>query len=356
MRSLNSVTAVAMFSGRPGPVGLHPANLMLHRNRPVVHYTKSLEKSVKAPWNLQHLLAVMATCGLFSSTVFGGESGTPVQLKVDKPAHQVQINIEGKHFATYNYGEDLPKPYMSPVKAADGTVLTRPIIDPKVKDHPHHKGIWVAIDEVNDIKFWAEKGKIRNKSVKATSGDPGKLVTVNEWLGEDGKPVVTESTTISIYPNRLLTYEIQFIAGDEEVTFDDTKEGLFGYRMASSMRESEGGKVVNADGAKGTGEAWGKPSAWVDYYGTVEGETHGIALFDHPDNFRPSRYHVRNYGLFSISPFGEAAYSKGKSKAAPLTLEPGKSFTLRYAAYLHEGDTKTGKVAEAYQQFVKAVK
>ncbi len=317
---------------------------------------EALEKSVKAPWNLLHCLTVMTTFGLAGGSVSGGESGAPVQLKVDKPAHQVQIDINGKHFATYNYGEDLPKPYMSPVKAADGTVLTRPIIDPRVKDHPHHKGIWVSVDEVNEIKFWAEKGKIRNRSVKATSGDPGKLVTVNEWLGEDGKPVVTETTTISIFPNRLLAYEIVFTAGDEKVTFDDTKEGLFGYRMASSMRESEGGTVLSADGAKGTGEAWGKPSAWVDYHGTVEGKTHGVALFDHPDNFRPSRYHVRNYGLFSISPFGEGAYSKGKSKAAPVTLEPGKSLTLHYGAYLHEGDTKAGKVAEAYQQFVKSAR
>ncbi len=228
--------------------------------------------------------------------------------------------------------------------------------DPLYYDHPHHKGIWFSIDEVNGIKFWAEQGTIRNVGVEVVKGEgsPAILKYTNHWLGKDEKPVLVEETTVSIHPNRLMVFEFVLTAAVEEVTFGDTKEGLFAVRVPNSMRESvAGGPIVNAEGLKGSKECWGKTSPWVDYVGPVGSQKYGVTLMDGPNNPRKSRYHVRDYGLFSMSPFGDKSYTNGASPANPLHLKKGETFKLKYGLYVHHGDAGEGRVAEVYKQFAE---
>src|SRR6185295_2116583 len=115
-----------------------------------------------------------------------------------------------------------------------------------------------------------------------------------------------------------------------EVVFGDTKEGSFGVRMASSIRvdSKQGGEIVNSDGLTNQA-AWGKPAAWVDYHGPVDGQQVGLAILNHPSSFRyPTYWHVRTYGLFAANPFGLHDFT-GSAQAA-YVLPANQSFTLRY--------------------------
>lgn len=280
---------------------------------------------------------------------------------------QVGLRINGEPFAVYNHGPGLAKPYLFPLRAPGGHVVNA--LAPF--DHKHHKGVWVGVEKVNGANFWGgklqqqdvvepvpayERIQTEHIDVQPQPGGAVQLLVHNLWQGEGGQVVVHEKTAITAYPNRLLVYDITLQAGDKVVQFEDTKEGFFAIRVAPTMIARLDGRIVNAEGDVGEDACWGKTSAWVDYSGPVDGKTMGVALFDHPGNFRKSRYHVRAYGLFAISPFGEKVYSKGQSEAPPIVLQPGESLRVKYGLYPHAGDERSGKVAEAYQKFLEWTK
>lgn len=228
--------------------------------------------------------------------------------------------------------------------------------DPLYYDHPHHKGVWLSVDEVNEIKYWAEKGIIRNVSVTIdkAQGEWADMTIVNHWLDTDESPLLQETTRVRILADRTMAFDIELAAVRKPVTFADTKEGLFGIRLPNSMREnSGGGPVENAEGLKTTAHCWGQTSAWVDYAGPVGKRNLAVTLFDHPSSFRKSRYHVRDYGLFTLSPFGEKSYTNGAQPAAHVQLEPGKSIRLSYGLNVRDNTSNTQGAAEAYRRFAE---
>ena len=300
---------------------------------------------------------------VFASSVAAQTSpGVSITEKEDA---QLDVKIDGKPFTVLNYGKDWKKPFLFPMSAPDGTNILRDIIPTKDQqgsskdgtDHFHHKGVWVSVDSVNDEKlnFWHEDAAIVCNSVEHIVKDGIGVITVNNTWMDGDKSLLKETTNIVIHPSRLMSYHIDLQAIDKDVTFYDTKEGFFAVRIAHSMREMQGGHIVNADGLQGEKECWGKPTPWIDYFGEVNGKTCGVTLMDHPENFRKSRYHVRSYGLFSISPFGPKKYSNGVEEESPVKLSPGKdTLHLTYGLFVHNGNTAEGGVAEAYQEFLKA--
>ncbi len=292
-------------------------------------------------------------CSVFS----GGALRLSEKVEFAKTDSTLEITIGGRPFSTYNFSPDFRKPFLLPLRTPSGVIVSRPLEDASDADHPHHKGVWNSVDEVNGIKFWNENGPIRNVAVRVIqSGGPvGIFEAINEWQHpETGEPQLTEKAVITIHANRLLVYDMLFTATHVEADFEDTKEGMFGIRVAPSMKEKNGGHVVASDGSETTKNCWGKSFPWIDYYGTVDGKTVGVTIMDHPGNLRPSRYHVRDYGLFSVSPFGNHAYTNGVEEAAPVHLKKNESLRLRYGMFFHDGDTKEGNVAAAWEQFVSS--
>jgi hypothetical protein len=152
-----------------------------------------------------------------------------------------------------------------------------------------------------------------------------------------------------------MDFEITIHASEgKKVVMGDTKEGSMAIRLTSTMRV-EGkvakGHIVNSEGDT-DGGAWGKRAKWCDYYGPVEGETVGVAIFDHPSNPKhPTWWHVRTYGLFAANPFGVHDFERKEKGVGDITIPAGESLTFKYRFYFHKGDAEQGRVAGYYREY-----
>ena len=287
-------------------------------------------------------------------------------IVVEKTESGVAVMVGDQPFTNYVFQSKV-KPILWPIIGPTGKEMTRawPMREgnPDEKtDHPHQRSFWFTHGEVNGIDFWAEtakvQGKIEHKElVKAEGGKTGTIITRNDWIGPDGGKVLADERTLRFGADgesRWIDFDITLTAAADEVKFGDTKEGSFGLRIAESMRTDRkvGGKIITSAGLEDD-KAWGKPAAWVDYHGPVQGETLGIAILNHPSSFRyPTGWHVRTYGLFAANPFGEGDF-RGEQVETAHVLKKGESLTFRYRVIFHKGDEKEGKVAEAFAKYAK---
>ncbi len=128
---------------------------------------------------------------------------------------------------------------------------------------------------------------------------------------------------------------------DGPVRFGDTKEGgMCSIRVASALEEKRGGgRITNGSGGQGEKACWGKPAPWCDYSGTRAGKPVGIAILDHPGNFRyPTTWHVRAYGLMTANPFGISYFTDDKARDGSHTWQKGEVVEYWYRVVLHSGD------------------
>jgi Methane oxygenase PmoA len=115
-----------------------------------------------------------------------------IQVVPHAVAPRVDVTIDGKPFTSYMYPHDEKKPYLYPLRTAQGTLVTRGWpVEPRPGervDHPHHIGLWFNYGNVNGLDFWnnsnaipAERAPrmgtvVHKRVIEASSGrDKGEL-------------------------------------------------------------------------------------------------------------------------------------------------------------------------------------
>ena len=242
---------------------------------------------------------------LVVASLLQGFDAVAAEITVERSAKGAVVKIDGRLFTEYLVRSGT-KPILWPIIGPTGTPMTRdfPMRDRpgEMKDHPHQRSLWFSHGNVNGVDFWAERGKVGTikhlEFTKIVGGKPAVIATRNAWIAPDGERVCEDQRILRFDTDgdaRWIDFDITLKATDGKLVFGDTKEGTFGVRMAQTLcvDARDGGKIVNSHGQV-NGAAWGRPAAWVDYHGPIDGKTVGIAIFNHPGSFRyPTHWHVR---------------------------------------------------------------
>ena len=305
------------------------------------------------------------------------------QVTLTKSDDRVRVEIGGALLTEYIF-TGAKRPYFYPVRAADGTSLTREYPMKRGlgedEDHPHHRSLWFAHSDVNGVDFWNEddagsrrpKGRIVHDALLETiSGETGVIRSRNRWVAPDESVFCTDDRTmrfIAMGDNRAIDFEVTIRApANAPVVFNDNKDGVIALRLAQwlnmprtkdTKRKFTGGlaRIVTARGDRDNA-AWGRRAEWCDYHALHNGKTYGVAIFDHPQNLRhPTWWHARDYGLVAANPFGWHDFETKTTKpnAGAYTIAAGGSLTLRYRVYFHMGDEKEAALAARYKEYASA--
>lgn len=294
-----------------------------------------------------------------------------ITVREDSARKEIIVMADDSPFTAFIYPDNLEKPTLYPIFAANGEVITRGFpLAPRPNeptDHPHHIGLWMNYESVNGLDFWNNSsaipenkknkyGWIKTTAISETkSGTAGVIKYTADWRDIKKHVLLREHTAFTFTATtnfRVIDRTTTFTAM-EAVSFADVKDGLLGLRVAhelelpskeerqftdmhGSVTTIKGNSESNTIGHYITSEnkvdddAWGTRGKWCMLYGQKGKDTISIVIMDNPDNVGyPTYWHARSYGLFAANPLGQKVFSNG-NEVLNLRLEKGNSVTFRY--------------------------
>ncbi len=313
---------------------------------------------------------------IFSLILTGSIIQVSGQVKFLEKGDRIDVMYNDQLVTSYLTDDDLLKPCLYPVKALDGQIITRQFPFKKIpgesSDHPHHTGIFFTYgskEEVNGNSFWNlhdTPPMIKHIKVvdKVEYDKKGSIKTVSHWIDKNARPILEESRTMTFNFDRgsySIDFNISLKALSSDVTFEDTKEGMFAIRVADWMSEEPKGdikgtgKYTNAEGSTTEENIWGRRSEWVTLEGENEGKTYGLAIFHHPESVNfPTYWHVRGYGCFAANPVGQFDFQKefqDDPKKRNLVIKKGESADFGFRVLIYENTMGIYELETEFQSF-----
>lgn len=324
-----------------------------------------------ATYALAALLFIRPACGQAKDAV---ESASVAKPKPFYSWRQTDGSLallnHGRVVWQFNFDQKGGKPYFHPICLTDGTELTwhRP------PDHPWHYGLWFSWKYINGLNYWEEdrqtglsegRTEIRRLEVKP-GGNYSATVAMELSYHPPGAPaVLMEDRRITVgTPDAQGAYRIDwsghFTAGAADVLLDRTpitgeKNGQsWGGYAGLSMRLAKNitdWQLIDSEGRKDLA-AHGQKARWMDFSGqSADGQTGGIAIFDHPDNLRHPAP-----GFVIMDPKVPFAYfSPALLFNQPYILPVGKNLTLRYRVLIHPGRIDANALEQEWQSIRFAI-
>lgn len=268
-----------------------------------------------------------------------------------KVGSKINVVIDGKYFTSYIFSEDEKYPFFYPVNgpASGGSVTSM-----RNAIYPHHSSLFFGCDLVNGGNYWQEgleRGRIIsvNAQILKEGGDSAVITDECIWSRPGAlSPVKDTRKYIITAPSAKMTQIDVEITMEMliDVTIKKTNHSLFSARMAADLAVTNGGTMINAEGASGEKATFGKGSPWIDFYGKRGDTVEGLAIMQHPSNpWYPSPWFTRDYGFISPTPM---YWPKNDEDTR---MKKGEQLVLRYRVLVHAGTNVEADIAGEFGKY-----
>lgn len=284
----------------------------------------------------------------------------------------VEIRSGSKSVLKYNHAFVLPPPgakpafvrnaYIHPLYSPSGKVVTEDF----PADHLHHKGVWFPWTrtrfEGREIDFWnlgEELGTVQFAGFVGLSSGPvfGGFIARHEHVDltqPGGKVALNETWDVRVwnvggaeagYWLWDLT-SVQNCATDSILFLPQYRYGGLGFRGAKGWIDENYEALASTGKTHKNGHL--TKAKWIDHSGHGDGwpedEWAGVAILDHPENFR----HPQSMRLWDS---GGAFFCYSPIQEGDAEIRPGEAYTSRYRFYVHEGRVDKGEVERLWRDF-----
>lgn len=209
-------------------------------------------------------IVLLISCGSGPESNDGAAPSHEVTFMENEADKSIEVLVDGQPFTSLRWSDNLTKPVLFPIRTSQGTEITRGFpIDPKVgerADHPHQIGNWLTYGNVEGSDFWgngskglgsrnANGGTIQLESVLEKTEGQGEasFSTKASWIDSTGKTLLSEETTYHFRADdsvRMIDRIVTLTAESQDVSLPDTKEGMFGIRVARELELPSQGEVT----------------------------------------------------------------------------------------------------------------
>lgn len=247
--------------------------------------------------------------------------------------------------------------YIRTIRTPSGRLIT----DDFPKDHLHHHGVWNPwtktefegrhpdfwnmgdktgkVDFVALDKVWQKDGKAgfqaRHQFVDL-SADPPEIALLETW-----------DITVSLAGgNYVIDFtSTQTCAGPSPLKLPEYRYGGFGFRGNAAWIAKDNCKFLSASGLTDRAKLDTSREKWCWLGGKVDGETCGVTILDHPENFRfpqPVRMNP-DQPFFCYAP----------QQLGGMEISPGEKYISRYRLVVADGEPDAKAAEQWWSEYAK---
>jgi methane monooxygenase PmoA-like len=281
-----------------------------------------------------------------------GSSARPPFVSVIPTPDGARIEVDGQPFTEFQHGDGRTPGFgqiMGPgnVLMAQGSNFGshRIAFDPSSMVGPDFESGQAVVGASTLNRFYSRTGQAG-------------FSTRQSWHTPKGRVFLTDERNYKFHARgeeRWLDLEVRLRATDRPVAFKDSDQAGLSLKLENALSlgsENSAATLLDSEGNRNL-STYGQRAAWLNASGTMDGNPVGLAILEHPANFRfPTYWTSQIDGTLAAHPFARDLSSNRPEGYGDFVLAAGKEIHLRYRIFLYRGEMKFARIQQLALEMV----